>query len=125
MVHTTSFTPPDPLALSGVSRACGRGSLPIGNGRGQARYAGEMKVRAIDHLVLCVADVAATRSFYERVLGMESRQALHFGDNKISLQDARAAPSIARDTVPGSGIFCVPGRPSDARGHRPPRARRR
>ena len=32
---------------------------------------------------------------------------LHFGANKISLQDARTAPDIAWDTVPGSGNFCV------------------
>ncbi len=67
----------------------------------------------LDHIVLCVADVAATRAFYERVLGMTSREerpgkySLHFGPNKISLQDVRTAPSIAGDTVPGSGNFCV------------------
>jgi len=44
---------------------------------------------------------------------MESREerpgkwSLHFGAHKISLQDARTAPSIARDTVPGSGNFCL------------------
>ena len=32
------------------------------------------KARALDHIVLCVNDVAETRRFYERVLGMESRQ---------------------------------------------------
>jgi catechol 2,3-dioxygenase-like lactoylglutathione lyase family enzyme len=72
-----------------------------------------MKMRALDHIVLCVSDVAATCSFYERVLNMESREerpgkwSLHFGTNKISLQDARASPSVARDTVPGSGNFCL------------------
>ena len=72
-----------------------------------------MQVHALDHIVLCVADVAATIRFYERVLGMEPRQerpgkwSLHFGRNKISLQDAVASPSIARDTVPGSGNFCL------------------
>lgn len=72
-----------------------------------------MRVHALDHIVLCVRDVAATVRFYERVLGMEPRQerpgkwSLHFGDNKISLQDAVASPSIARDTVPGSGNFCL------------------
>ena len=70
-------------------------------------------VSGFDHIVLCVADVAATCAFYERVLGMEPREertgkfSLHFGDQKISLQDAAAAPAIARDTVPGSGNFCV------------------
>lgn len=32
---------------------------------------------------------------------------LHFGANKISLQDVRTAPDIARGTVPGSGNFCL------------------
>ena len=70
-------------------------------------------VTAFDHIVLCVADVARTRDFYARVLGMEPREerpgkwSLHFGSHKISLQDEAAAPSIAKDTVPGSGNFCV------------------
>ena len=70
-------------------------------------------VRALDHIVLCVRDVAATRLFYERLLGMKSREerpgkwSLHFGAQKISLQDAANAPSIARETVPGSGNFCL------------------
>jgi catechol 2,3-dioxygenase-like lactoylglutathione lyase family enzyme len=72
-----------------------------------------MQVRSFDHIVLCVVDVAATSRFYERVLGMQSREerpgkwSLHFGDNKISLQEAGAAPGIAADTVPGSGNFCL------------------
>ncbi len=67
----------------------------------------------LDHIVLCVADVATTREYYERVLGMELREerpgkwSLHFGDHKISLQDASTAPDIAKDTVPGSGNFCI------------------
>jgi catechol 2,3-dioxygenase-like lactoylglutathione lyase family enzyme len=70
-------------------------------------------VEAIDHIVLAVRDVAATRRFYEDLLGMETREerpgkySLHFGAQKISLQDAAAAPSIAKDTVPGSGNFCL------------------
>jgi catechol 2,3-dioxygenase-like lactoylglutathione lyase family enzyme len=70
-------------------------------------------VTALDHIVLCVADVNRTIAFYQRVLGMQPREerpgkwSLHFGSNKISLQDARTAPEIARDTVPGSGNFCV------------------
>ena len=72
-----------------------------------------MHVRALDHIVLCVKDVAVTCRFYRRVLGMEPREerpgkwSLHFGANKISLQDAGASPDIARHTVPGSGNFCV------------------
>jgi catechol 2,3-dioxygenase-like lactoylglutathione lyase family enzyme len=72
-----------------------------------------LSARSIDHLVLCVRDVSATIAFYERVLGMTAREerpgkwSLHFGSQKLSLQDASAAPSIARETVPGSGNFCV------------------
>ncbi|MEI4507668.1 VOC family protein [Sphingopyxis sp. CCNWLW253] len=71
------------------------------------------RVSGFDHIVLCVRDVAATRAFYERVLGMTAREerpgkySLQFGANKISLQDAATSPSIARDTVPGSGNFCL------------------
>ena len=72
-----------------------------------------MNVQSFDHIVLCVNDVSATRRFYEQVLGMESREerpgkwSLHFGDSKISLQDAKKSPTIARNTVPGSGNFCL------------------
>ena len=72
-----------------------------------------LAARSIDHLVLCVRDVPATIAFYERVLGMTAREerpgkwSLHFGSQKLSLQDAVASPSIARETVPGSGNFCV------------------
>ncbi|GAA0463464.1 VOC family protein [Parasphingorhabdus litoris] len=73
----------------------------------------KVQLEKFDHIVLCVADVDETRAFYERVLGMESREerpgkySLHFGDAKISLQDAATAPDIAKDTVPGSGNFCL------------------
>jgi catechol 2,3-dioxygenase-like lactoylglutathione lyase family enzyme len=72
-----------------------------------------MQVRALDHIVLVVNDVPATRRFYARVLGMTSREertgkwSLHFGANKLSLQDARSSPNLAGRTVPGSGNFCV------------------
>ncbi len=72
-----------------------------------------MKMRSLDHIVLCVKDVAATRRFYENILHMEARQerpgkwSLHFGANKISLQDASLSPDIARQTIPGSGNFCL------------------
>lgn len=72
-----------------------------------------MRARALDHIVLCVADVAATCRFYEHVLGLVAREerpgkwSLHVGDQKISLQDATTAPAIALDTVPGSGNLCL------------------
>lgn len=71
------------------------------------------RATGLDPIVLCVRAVAATRAFYERVLGMASREerpgkySLQFGANKISLQDAATSPTIARDTVPGSGNFCL------------------
>jgi len=70
-------------------------------------------ITALDHIVLCVADVERTREFYRRVLQLEAREerpgkwSLHFGAHKISLQDAATAPDIARATVPGSGNFCL------------------
>jgi catechol 2,3-dioxygenase-like lactoylglutathione lyase family enzyme len=72
-----------------------------------------MKLTGLDHIVLCVADVERAIAFYRDVLGMQPREerpgkwSLHFGPNKISLQDARTAPDIGRETVPGSGNFCV------------------
>jgi catechol 2,3-dioxygenase-like lactoylglutathione lyase family enzyme len=72
-----------------------------------------MKVIGFDHIVLCVKDVSRTIWFYEKVLGMQPQQerpgkwSLHFGSNKISLQDATSVPDLARKTVPGSGNFCV------------------
>ena len=75
----------------------------------------DLRVSGADHIVLCVRDVSATRAFYERVLGMASREerpgkySLQFGTHKISLQDAATSPAIARATVPGSGNFCLLG----------------
>lgn len=72
-----------------------------------------MNVSGFDHIVLCVDDVDATCRFYAAALGMAAREerpgkwSLHFGANKISLQDVRSAPAIARATVPGSGNFCL------------------
>lgn len=70
-------------------------------------------VTGFDHIVLCVKNIAVSRAFYETHLGMESREerpgkwSLHFGANKISLQDTETIPDIAKDTVPGSGNFCL------------------
>ena len=49
------------------------------------RYASEMRVLGLDHVVLTVSDVGRTVEFYTRVLGMShvtfgaARHALHFG----------------------------------------------
>jgi catechol 2,3-dioxygenase-like lactoylglutathione lyase family enzyme len=72
-----------------------------------------MDILAIDHIVLCVTDVERTIAFYSSLLGMQPREerpgkwSLHFGSNKISLQNVASAPGIARHTVPGSGNFCL------------------
>src|SRR5688500_7587954 len=72
-----------------------------------------MKVRSLDHIVLCVRDIERACAFYRQVLGMGAREerpgkwSLHYGANKISLQGSEASPAIARDTVPGSGNFCL------------------
>ena len=50
-----------------------------------------MQINGIDHLVLTVADMAATVDFYTRVMGMKNiefgagRVALIFGEQKINL----------------------------------------
>ncbi|MCW8843815.1 MAG: VOC family protein [Rhodobacteraceae bacterium] len=72
---------------------------------------------SLDHLVLTVADIAATCRFYEDVLGMtatrfipadgSTRWALSFRTHKINLHPAGAEfdPKAARPT-PGSADLC-------------------
>lgn len=67
----------------------------------------------LDHLVLTVADPAATVDFYVRVLGMDpmtfgqGRLALHFGRQKINLHQAGAeVPPVAARPVAGSADLC-------------------
>ena len=65
---------------------------------------------ALDHLVLTVADIAATVVFYEQVLGMtaerfqtaqgDTRWALRFGRMKINLQSLSRNPRIRRRAAP-------------------------
>ena len=76
------------------------------------------ELTGIDHLVLTVADMEATRQFYCDGLGMARevfdaadgtrREALIFGGNKINLHPA-AAPfrPHARAPQPGSGDICL------------------
>ncbi len=77
-----------------------------------------MKIRALDHLVLTVADVARSVAFYQHVLGMrpqtfgDNRTALLFGakgeEQKINLHPAGSEfpPHAARPT-PGSADLCL------------------
>ena len=75
------------------------------------------KLRALDHLVLTVADIASTIAFYENVLGMVAerftpadgtdRWALTFGSQKINLHahGAEFDPK-SQSPTPGSGDLC-------------------
>lgn len=75
------------------------------------------KVQSLDHLVLTVADVAATATFYADVLGMQvyefaaadgtRRTALGYGQQKINLHPAASPfdPKAAKPT-PGSADLC-------------------
>lgn len=72
-----------------------------------------MQIESLDHLVLTVADPAATVRFYTDVLGMtehtfgSGRTALRFGDGKINLHQAgnEFEPKAHRPT-PGSADLC-------------------
>ncbi|GAB2784394.1 VOC family protein [Dyella kyungheensis] len=73
-----------------------------------------MKIDALDHLVLTVADVAASVAFFTRVLGMQEvtfgagRKALSFGVQKINLHEhgKEFEPKAERPT-PGSADLCL------------------
>jgi catechol 2,3-dioxygenase-like lactoylglutathione lyase family enzyme len=73
-----------------------------------------MKINRLDHLVLTVADIAATCAFYSRVLGMEvvtfgaGRTALTYGSQKINLHPKGndIEPKAANPT-PGSADLCL------------------
>lgn len=74
-------------------------------------------IRALDHLVLTVADIAHTAAFYADVLGMDAQQftvaggsqrwALKFGAQKINLhqQGADFDPKAAHP-APGTADLC-------------------
>ena len=72
-----------------------------------------MRIDALDHLVLTVADIDATCAFYKRAFGMretrfgEGRCALAFGTQKINLHPYRREfePKAAQPT-PGSADLC-------------------
>lgn len=76
--------------------------------------AGSVKIDRIDHIVLTVADIAATCEFYARILGMEvvafgaGRVALAFGRQKINLHQAgREFEPKAKRPTPGSADICL------------------
>jgi catechol 2,3-dioxygenase-like lactoylglutathione lyase family enzyme len=76
-----------------------------------------MKLNALDHLVLTVADIDATAGFYRDVLGMEAqrftpadgtvRWALKFGAQKINLhQIGQEFEPKAKQATAGSADLC-------------------
>ena len=72
-----------------------------------------MKINRLDHLVLTVADIETTCTFYAQVLGMDiitfgnGRNALVFGNQKINLHEYghEFEPKAHRPT-PGSADLC-------------------
>lgn len=72
-----------------------------------------MQVERLDHLVLTVADIDASISFYEKVMGMRpltfgaGRRALAFGRSKINLHPAdQPIRPHARYPTAGSADLC-------------------
>ena len=72
-----------------------------------------MKIESLDHLVLTVASIETTCTFYERVLGMTrdvfgaGRVALVFGNQKINLhQVGQEFEPKARLATAGSADLC-------------------
>lgn len=76
-----------------------------------------IRTTGLDHLVLTVADIARTLSFYARVLGMTpqrfvsggaERHALQFGSQKFNLhQSDRVLDPNVRHATPGSADVCL------------------
>lgn len=73
-----------------------------------------MQIDRIDHVVLTVADIAATVDFYRDVLGMQpvtfgaGRHALTFGRQKLNLHQAgHEFEPKARQPTPGSADLCL------------------
>ena len=73
-----------------------------------------IRIDAIDHIVLTVADIDATCAFYKRVLGMAvvsfagGRTALGFGAQKINLHPlGREYEPKAHRATAGSGDLCL------------------
>ena len=79
----------------------------------RSRTLSDVRIRALDHLVLTVANPEATVAFYER-LGMrreefgDGRLAVRFGDQKLNLHQAgRPIQPHARRPTPGSADVCL------------------
>ena len=80
---------------------------------GASRTVSDVRIAALDHIVLTVSDPEATVAFYER-LGMrrevfdDGRLALGFGDQKMNLHQAgRPIQPHAIRPTPGSADICL------------------
>ena len=71
-----------------------------------------MQIESLDHVVLTVADIENTCTFYEAVLGLthvekDGRHALHFGSQKLNLhQKDHTFEPKAQHPTPGSADLC-------------------
>lgn len=72
-----------------------------------------MKIDHLDHLVLTVADIESTCTFYTNILGMQvrefsaGRKALSFGNQKINIHQKGSEFEPKADIpVPGSADLC-------------------
>ncbi|MDO4440967.1 MAG: VOC family protein [Moraxella sp.] len=73
-----------------------------------------MRIIALDHLVLTVADIAKTIDFYVNILGMseitfgDNRKALQFGSQKINLhQKGQEIKPNANNADCGTADLCL------------------
>ena len=72
-----------------------------------------MQVDRLDHLVLTVASIEATVTFYTQILGMgvvtfgSGRTALTFGTSKINLHQAGQGSSPGHAPDAGSADICL------------------
>lgn len=74
---------------------------------------GGVRIDRLDHLVLTVADIEVTLTFYSEILGMQAitfdddRKALTFGTSKINLHQSGEEPEPKADRpTPGSADLC-------------------
>ena len=72
-----------------------------------------MQIKRIDHLVLTVQNIKASRAFYTKVLGMKAvsfqggRQAVAFGNQKINFHESgKEFEPKALHPIPGSADLC-------------------
>ncbi len=72
-----------------------------------------IRIKRLDHLVLTVADIKTTCTFYKQILGMcvieaNGRYSLTFGNQKINLhQQGHEFEPKANHPTPGSADLCL------------------